>query len=118
MLKVFSSFTLFLLCLGIFPQAVFAQLTIMQKMSLRTCESSASKKCMIIDADQAESSQFTPLFTLSNYKVTLRTAQDEKVLTGKFGYIDYSNDLVVLTLTNGADYSINLKTLQEKDYSK
>ena len=109
--------------LGIFPQDVFALKTAevkIQKFELRNCNK--EKKCIRILADRTESSQFLPIYTLSNFTVQIIHENSTRTLDAASGftqaYIDFNQDIVFLTQKNGADYTIDLKNLVEKDYNQ
>ena len=109
--------------LGIFPQDVLALKTAevkIQKFELKNCN--AEKKCIRILADHSESSQFVPIYILSNFSVQIINEKSTRILDPSSGftqaYIDFNQDLVLLTQKNGADYTIDLKNLEEKDFSK
>ena len=87
------------------------------KMNLKNC---AESKCLELSADKAESSQFSALFALNNIVVQIHHKSNLKTkkIIGKTGYIDFDQELIVITQHNQADYLINLKDLSEKEYSK
>lgn len=73
-----------------------------------------------MNADKAESSQFNPLFSLNNVTVEIynKSKNKRKKISGQSGYVDFNQDIIVITQANQSDYLINLKDLSEKDYSK
>jgi hypothetical protein len=96
--------------------AVSSQVT-MTQMSLKTCN---SKKCIEMTALRAESSHFNPLYSLVDVKLVLIDLDSQKIRTleGPMGYLDFNQDLVVVTRKDQSDYLISLRDLSEKDFSK
>ncbi len=93
-----------------------AQETRLNNMQLKSCNN--EKKCIEIKAQSATSSQFAPVYALEKYQIYIHSAGKTKELVGKNGYIDFDQDLVVVNKADGSEYSVNLKNLEERDYSK
>ena len=89
----------------------------LHKLNLKNCNAT---KCLEMTADKAQSSQFNPLFSLSNIVVTVHQKSNNKInrIRGQSGYVDFNQDIIVITQADNSDYLINLKDLSEKDYSK
>ncbi len=106
--------------LGQLPQDVFAVVTSesrFTKFELKNC-TDKNKKCIKIEADKAESSQFLPVYSLNHIRIDLIKAGKTKKIEADTGYLDMSQDLVVLNIKSGQEILINLKTLEEKSFQK
>lgn len=110
-LKILSVFVL-----GFLPQNVFAKITIeskIQKFDLKTC--SPQLKCLQLTAESANSSQFLPIYVLKNMTLSLSR---KNIIHSDFGYIDYSQNVLIAELKDGSEILIDLKTLEEKKFTK
>lgn len=106
--------------LGLMPQDVFAAVTTQSqftKFELKNC-TEKNKKCLKVDANKAESSQFLPLYSLNQIKIDLVEAGRTRKLEAETGYLDFAQDLIVLNMKSGQEILINLKTLEEKIFLK
>ncbi len=106
--------------LGLLPQEVFAAVTSesrFTKFELKNC-TDKNIKCLKIEADKAESSQFLPVYSLNHIRIDLIENGKTKKIEAKTGYLDLAQDLVVLNVKSGQEILINLKTLEEKSFQK
>ena len=109
--KILSVFVM-----GFIPHNVLANIIAeskIQKFDFKMCTREA--KCVHIYANSAESSQFIPLYILKKIKVEI---QNKKVIESEFGYLNFSQNILVLDLKNGAEYTLDLQTLEEKNFTK
>ena len=106
--------------LGLMPQDVFAVITSISKFTkfeLKNC-TDKNKKCLKVEANKAESSQFLPLYSLNHINIEFVEAGRTRKLQAETGYLDFAQDLIVLNIKPDKEILINLKTLDEKSYQK
>ena len=86
-------------------------------LDIKSC-SSKSQKCFHLVSPGATMSQFLPLYTFKNFDIQITENNVQKKMTGLFGYLDLANKLIVFRPAGKSDdYSIQMDTLFEKDYS-
>jgi hypothetical protein len=106
--------------LGLMPQDVFASVnsqSLFTKFELKNC-TDKNKKCLKVEADKAESSQFIPVYSLNNINIQFIEAGRTRKIEAETGYLDFAQDLIVLNVKSGKEILINLKTLEEKSFQK
>lgn len=117
-MKRFKNLALFLSGISLaYSAAAASSVATVHKMNLKNC---SQNKCIELTADKAESSQFNPLFALNDIVIEIHNKSNLKTkkIVGKTGYVDFNQDIIVITQQDQSDYLINLKDLSEKDYSK
>lgn len=104
-----------LLALGIiFPGTLYAtSLSKITGFNLKTC---VDKSCLELKAESVQSGQFSPLQTLKNYKAYFNIGGKSQQLDGKFGYIDFEANTVVLKKKASGEILVNLNTLQMEEF--
>ena len=69
-------------------------------------------------ANKAVSSQFLPLYAISDVQIEVVEKDKTRQHSGKSGHVDFKNNQVVLNELSGNEYAINLKTIDETEYLK
>ncbi len=86
-------------------------------LDIKSC-TMEKKKCFKLVSDEALMSQFLPLYTFKKFELNIFENKVEKSIHGSFGYMDLANRQIVVRKENSeAEFTINMDTLLEKDFS-
>jgi hypothetical protein len=111
----FAKAAIILAAFAFFPQSVQAQGTL-RGFVLNQCNRS-NTKCLTARAKVAEGSQLKRLFALTDVKVKVLHKETQKIYvrTSKTGYVDFENNLLVLTPRHrNREYAYRLDTITLK----
>lgn len=93
-----------------------AQEARVQKFELKTCNE--KMKCLRVKSDKAVSSQFLPLYIISNVEIQVVEKGITKIQKGASGSVDFVANQVILHEASGNEYAFDLKTIEETEYLK
>ncbi len=85
-----------------------------QKFELKNCN--LKGVCVQLQANQAESGNFTPVMSLSDVHINLVHRNHTKHYEARFGYIDLEHQIVVIRLNATKEVSVNLSDLSVKEF--
>ncbi len=114
-----KSLTLFILIsvIGLSPAWSASASGSLKGLDMKSC-TNQKKKCFRLISAEASMSQLTVLYTFKKYVLSISEDNVTTSISGNFGYIDLVNrQVVVLRGNTNKEYSINLDTLLERDFS-
>lgn len=88
---------------------------LLKKIDLSLCDESGSR-CVRLLSNQGKSTQLTTLFVLES-PLAIWTEREGRTTEKRYssGYIDFANDQIVLRGFQEEEFSISLKTLQQRE---
>lgn len=117
-MKLTSSFAIIIL-MGLSLNAWSASVSgKMKGFEIKSCNSKVGK-CVRLHSDEAVMSQFLPIYAFKVFDLEIIENNKSRKISGQTGILDLANRQIVVQKDNSHyDYSINMDSLNEMDYSK